>query len=150
MSCIATRRGCADDGAKIPPECHHARSHACRACMAMPYWTGLKHDPSTRHIPVQIISVIDDMRRVLKLGAARAHDQTGRPRKTGRRQLSSLKNLSSGPIKKLLLVEDDEVLRRSDHRADRRRRHRDNGGAERARKRLKCCSRKGSTARLSI
>ena len=29
----------------------------------------LKHDPSTRHIPVQIVSVIDDLRRVLKLGA---------------------------------------------------------------------------------
>ena len=39
----------------------------------------LKHDPSTRHIPVQIISVIDDMRRVLKARRVRAHHQTGGP-----------------------------------------------------------------------
>ena len=72
----------------------------------------LKHDPSTRHIPVQIISVIDDMKRVLKLGAF------GRITKPVDRDkliegFSGLKSFIERPAKKLLIVEDDEVLRNS-------------------------------------
>ena len=72
----------------------------------------LKHDPSTRHIPVQIISVIDDMRRVLRLGALGYQTKP-----TNREKLvegiKHLKNFAERPVKRLLLVEDDDTLRRS-------------------------------------
>ena len=72
----------------------------------------LKHDPSTRHIPVTIISVIDDLRSVLKLGAL-GHI----PKPTNREKLvegvSNLKSFIERPIKRLLLVEDDETLQNS-------------------------------------
>src|SRR5207237_7911722 len=50
------------------------RPHAITLDLTLPGMHGyavldrLKHDPSTRHIPVQIISVIDNMRRVINLG----------------------------------------------------------------------------------
>jgi signal transduction histidine kinase/HAMP domain-containing protein/DNA-binding response OmpR family regulator len=72
----------------------------------------LKHDPSTRHIPIQIISTIGDMKRILKLGAF-GHI----PKPASREQLDagieSLKRFVERPEKRLLLVEDDEVLRNS-------------------------------------
>ncbi|HEX2641217.1 MAG TPA: response regulator, partial [Pyrinomonadaceae bacterium] len=74
----------------------------------------LKHDPSTRHIPVQVISVIDDMKRLLRLGAM---GHIAKP--TGREKLVegvlNLKTFLERPVKRLLLVEDDEVLSRSIH-----------------------------------
>jgi len=72
----------------------------------------LKHDPSTRHIPVQIISVIDDLRRVLKLGAF-GHVTKPVNREKLVESVISLKTFIERPVKKLLLIEDDEVLRRS-------------------------------------
>jgi CheY-like chemotaxis protein len=72
----------------------------------------LKHDPSTRHIPVEIISVIDDMKRVLKLGAI-GHITKPVNRERLVEGVASLKNFVERPVKKLLLVEDDETLRRS-------------------------------------
>jgi HAMP domain-containing protein/signal transduction histidine kinase/CheY-like chemotaxis protein len=72
----------------------------------------LKHDPSTRHIPVQIISVIDDLRRVLKLGAI-GHVTKPVNREKLVEGVISLRNFIERPVKKLLLIEDDEVLRRS-------------------------------------
>jgi signal transduction histidine kinase/CheY-like chemotaxis protein len=72
----------------------------------------LKHDPSTRHIPVQIISVIDDLRRVLKLGAF-GHVTKPVNREKLVEGVAGLKNFISRKVKKLLLIEDDEVLRRS-------------------------------------
>ncbi len=72
----------------------------------------LKHDASTRHIPVQIVSVIDDMRRVLRLGAfAYQTKPTSREKLVDGIRL--LKSFSEQPVKKLLLVEDDENLRES-------------------------------------
>jgi len=72
----------------------------------------LKHDPSTRHIPIMIVSAIDNMKRVLKLGA---FGHISKP--AGHEQLSqgveSLKQFIERPEKRLLLVEDDEVLRNS-------------------------------------
>src|SRR6185369_8837308 len=66
----------------------------------------LKHDPSTRHIPVQIISVIDDLRRVLKLGAF-GHATKPVNREKLVESVISLKDFVSRKVKKLLLVEDD-------------------------------------------
>jgi signal transduction histidine kinase/CheY-like chemotaxis protein len=72
----------------------------------------LKHDPSTRHIPVQIISVIDDLKRVLKLGAL-GHINKPVDREKLVDGITELKNFVERPVKKLLLVEDDETLRGS-------------------------------------
>ncbi|HEX9963316.1 MAG TPA: response regulator [Pyrinomonadaceae bacterium] len=72
----------------------------------------LKHDPSTRHIPVQIISVIDDLRRVLKLGAL-GHITKPVNREKLVEGVVSLKDFVSRKVKNLLLVEDDETLQRS-------------------------------------
>ena len=69
----------------------------------------LKHDPSTRHIPVQIVSVVDDTRRIIKLGA---FGHVAKP--ASREQLSEgIQNLSKfveRSKKRLLLVEDDKTL----------------------------------------
>ena len=70
----------------------------------------LKHDPSTRHIPVQIVSTIDDMKRILKLGAF-GHISKPASREQLDRGIRSLKEFSERPEKNLLLVEDDDVLR---------------------------------------
>jgi HAMP domain-containing protein/signal transduction histidine kinase/CheY-like chemotaxis protein len=72
----------------------------------------LKHDPSTRHIPVQIVSVIDDLKRVLKLGAF-GHVTKPVNREKLVEGVISLKNFVEREVKKLLLVEDDETLRMS-------------------------------------
>ncbi|MCU1290839.1 MAG: sensor hybrid histidine kinase, partial [Acidobacteria bacterium] len=72
----------------------------------------LKHDPSTRHIPVQIISVIDDMKRVLKLGAL-GHITKPVNREKLVEGIIGLKDFIERPVKKLLLVEDDETLAKS-------------------------------------
>ncbi|HVE56050.1 MAG TPA: response regulator, partial [Pyrinomonadaceae bacterium] len=72
----------------------------------------LKHDPSTRHIPIQIISVIDDLRRVLKLGAF-GHATKPLNREKLVESVAGLNDFISRPVKRLLLVEDDETLQRS-------------------------------------
>jgi hypothetical protein len=72
----------------------------------------LKHDPSTRHIPVQIVSVIDDLKRVLKLGAL-SHLTKPVSREKLIEGVASLKEFVERPVRRLLLVEDDETLQRS-------------------------------------
>ena len=69
----------------------------------------LKHDPSTRHIPVQVISVIDDLKRVLKLGAM-GHIAKPASREKLVEGVFEPQNFLERPVKRLLLVEDDEVL----------------------------------------
>jgi len=70
----------------------------------------LKHDPSTRHIPIQIISEIDDLRRVNKLGAF-GHIAKPATNEMLAEGVRGLKTFVERPTKRLLLVEDDEVLR---------------------------------------
>ncbi|MBC7901276.1 MAG: response regulator, partial [Saprospiraceae bacterium] len=72
----------------------------------------LKHDPSTRHIPIQIISVVDDARSVLKLGAL-GHFTKSANRERLIESVSKLKDFVDRPVKNLLLVEDDKKLSRS-------------------------------------
>ena len=72
----------------------------------------LKHDPSTRHIPTLIISVVDDMKRVAKLGAF-GHITKPAGREKLVEGIRSLKAFVERPVKRLLVVEDDENLRNS-------------------------------------
>jgi CheY-like chemotaxis protein len=72
----------------------------------------LKHDPSTRHIPVQVISAIDDLKRVLRLGAF-GHLSKPASRERIVEGMARLKKFAERPLKKLLLVEDDDTLRNS-------------------------------------
>jgi signal transduction histidine kinase/DNA-binding response OmpR family regulator/HAMP domain-containing protein len=72
----------------------------------------LKHDASTRHIPIQIISVVDDLRRVLKLGAF-GHITKPVSREKLIEGVVALKDFVSRKVKRLLLVEDDATLARS-------------------------------------
>jgi len=72
----------------------------------------LKHDPSTRHIPIQIISIVDDPKRVMKLGAFR-HILKPAERERLTQGFVQLRNFIEKPKRRLLLVEDDDVLRNS-------------------------------------
>jgi HAMP domain-containing protein/signal transduction histidine kinase/CheY-like chemotaxis protein len=72
----------------------------------------LKHDPSTRHIPVQIVSSIDNLKRILKLGAF-SHIAKPATRDEIDAGLEQIKQFIARPQKRLLLVEDDDVLRSS-------------------------------------
>src|SRR5688572_19237521 len=72
----------------------------------------LKHDPSTRHIPIQVISAVDDPKRVLRLGA---HGHLAKPVDRSRlsERLVGLKEFVERKKRRLLIVEDDNVLRSS-------------------------------------
>ncbi len=72
----------------------------------------LKHDPGTRHIPVHIISVEENWRRGLRLGAI---DFLVKPasRESLSQALTTLHEFVDRPVKRLLVVEDDAVARES-------------------------------------
>jgi CheY-like chemotaxis protein len=72
----------------------------------------LKHDASTRHIPVHIISVEENWQRGLRLGAI---DFLTKPatKESLSDALTTLHEFVDRPIKRLLVVEDDEVQQQS-------------------------------------
>jgi hypothetical protein len=72
----------------------------------------LKHDPSTRHIPVHIISVEENWQRGLRLGAI---DFLVKPasRESLSDALTTLHEFVDRPVKRLLVVEDDQIARES-------------------------------------
>jgi signal transduction histidine kinase/DNA-binding response OmpR family regulator/HAMP domain-containing protein len=72
----------------------------------------LKHDPSTRHIPVQVVSVIDDLRRVMKIGAL-GYIEKPANRERLSECVGNLKGFVDRHVKRLLVVEDDGTLRNS-------------------------------------
>jgi HAMP domain-containing protein/signal transduction histidine kinase/DNA-binding response OmpR family regulator len=72
----------------------------------------LKHDPSTRHIPIEIISGVDDPKRVLRLGAY-AHLAKPAEYELVSQSLKDLKSFVDRKRKRLLVVEDDQTLRDS-------------------------------------
>ena len=72
----------------------------------------LKHDPSTRHIPIQVISSVDDPKRVMRLGAF-GHLAKPVTRSRVSSLLDGLKEFTERKKRRLLIVEDDDVLRRS-------------------------------------
>jgi HAMP domain-containing protein/signal transduction histidine kinase/DNA-binding response OmpR family regulator len=70
----------------------------------------LKHDPTTRHIPVHIVSVSEEIPRSRKLGAL-AHIRKPVTAEGMAQSMDSIKDFVDRPIKRLLIVEDDEVQR---------------------------------------
>jgi hypothetical protein len=72
----------------------------------------LKHDPSTRHIPVHIISVMEGRHRGLHLGAI-AYMQKPVTKEALESALGNIKGFIERGVKNLLVVEDDEVQRKS-------------------------------------
>jgi CheY-like chemotaxis protein len=71
----------------------------------------LKNQPKTRHIPVQIVSVSDELPRRKRKGAI---SQLKKPvtRENVVAQLERMKAIAERPVKRLLVVEDNEVQRR--------------------------------------
>jgi HAMP domain-containing protein/signal transduction histidine kinase/CheY-like chemotaxis protein len=74
--------------------------------------TQLKHDLSTRHIPVHVVSVHDELEPVLAHGALAA---AGKPLTTEAVEavVARLEDCVTRPVKRLLLVEDDAIERQS-------------------------------------
>ena len=72
----------------------------------------LKHDPSTRHIPVHIISSADDRKRGLKQGAIAYLHKPVTKEALGE-ALASIKKFIERRVRYLLVVEDDPVQRNS-------------------------------------
>jgi hypothetical protein len=71
----------------------------------------LKHDPTTRHITVHIISVDEGRQRGLQLGAL-AYLQKPVTSEALNEALTDIKGFVERRVKKLLVVEDDDVQRR--------------------------------------
>jgi CheY-like chemotaxis protein/HAMP domain-containing protein/GAF domain-containing protein len=72
----------------------------------------LKHDPATRHIPVHIVSVVEELPRNRRMGAV-AHLKKPVTRETIVDSLSSIRGFVERTEKNLLVVEDDENQRMS-------------------------------------
>jgi HAMP domain-containing protein/CheY-like chemotaxis protein/putative methionine-R-sulfoxide reductase with GAF domain len=70
----------------------------------------LKHDPSTRHIPVHVISVTDDPHRGMRLGAKTFVAKPSDPESLGH-AFEAIRDFSDRKMKTLLIVEDDDVQR---------------------------------------
>jgi CheY-like chemotaxis protein/two-component sensor histidine kinase len=72
----------------------------------------LKHDPTTRHIPVHILSVEDSRQRGLELGAI-AYLQKPVTREALTTALVDIKGFIERQVRNLLVVEDDQTQRQS-------------------------------------
>ena len=72
----------------------------------------LKHDPTTRHIPVHILSVEEERQRGLQLGAI-AYLQKPVTSEALSQTLADIKGFVERQVKNLLVVEDDETQRHS-------------------------------------
>lgn len=72
----------------------------------------LKSASQTRHIPVHVISVNDEVKQGLMMGAM-AYLRKPSSREALERAFSQIENYTSSTVKYLLIVEDDEIQRRS-------------------------------------
>ncbi|WP_373536093.1 HAMP domain-containing protein, partial [Microcoleus sp.] len=72
----------------------------------------LKHDATTRHIPVHIVSVEEGRQRSLQLGAI-AYLQKPVSHEALSKSLTDIKGFVDRPVKNLLVVEDDATQRLS-------------------------------------
>jgi CheY-like chemotaxis protein/signal transduction histidine kinase len=70
----------------------------------------LKHDPTTRHIPVHIISLIEEAQVGLKMGA-RVHLKKPVTKEALNEAFANIKGFIERPARKLLVVEDNDVQR---------------------------------------
>ena len=70
----------------------------------------LKHDPSTRHIPVHIISVDDRQQKALELGAVAGLIKPVTKKSLGQ-AFDLLESFIDRPVKNLLVVENDTAVR---------------------------------------
>ncbi|WP_433944101.1 response regulator [Paenibacillus sp. SN-8-1] len=72
----------------------------------------LKSNPDTRHIPVHVISVVEDVKQGMKMGAI-AYLQKPSSREGLERAFSHIESYMDKSLKHLLVVEDDEVQRQA-------------------------------------
>ncbi|HMA36076.1 MAG TPA: HAMP domain-containing protein [Chloroflexia bacterium] len=72
----------------------------------------LKHDPATRHIPVHIISAVEEQARGLRQGAI-AYLQKPATQEALNEALGNIKGFVERRVRTLLVVEDDEAQRQS-------------------------------------
>ncbi len=96
---------------------HEYRPHAITLDLQLPLidgWTVLDHlkrDPETRHIPVQVISVMD--RESGSLVKAISYLEKPVSREAIEGALAHMKSFAEREVRELLIVEDDEVQRQS-------------------------------------
>ncbi|HEY0709610.1 MAG TPA: response regulator, partial [Polyangia bacterium] len=72
----------------------------------------LKHDPHTRHIPVHVITALDDERRGLEQGALAFLQKTADLDALGE-AIGRLQHFLERKVRRLLVVEDDDVQRKA-------------------------------------
>jgi CheY-like chemotaxis protein len=70
----------------------------------------LKHDTSTRHIPVHVISVTDDPHRGMRLGAKTFWAKPSE-KESLNEAFDAIREFSDRKLRTLLIIEDDEVQR---------------------------------------
>ncbi|GIP30450.1 histidine kinase [Paenibacillus sp. J23TS9] len=72
----------------------------------------LKSQAATRHIPVHIVSVVDEVKQGLKMGAI-AYLKKPSSKTALERAFTHIESYTDNSVKHLLIVEDDEIQRRS-------------------------------------
>ncbi|MDO7907839.1 response regulator [Paenibacillus sp. JX-17] len=72
----------------------------------------LKSDSATRHIPVHVISMIDDVKQGLMMGAI-AYLKKPSSKESLDRAFSHIESYTENTVKRLLIVEDDDIQRSS-------------------------------------
>jgi CheY-like chemotaxis protein/CHASE3 domain sensor protein len=72
----------------------------------------LKGSSATRHIPVHVISVIDDMKQGLMMGAI-AYLKKPSSKDSLDKAFSHIESYTENQLKRLLIVEDDEIQRKA-------------------------------------
>ncbi|MEC0243742.1 response regulator [Paenibacillus dokdonensis] len=72
----------------------------------------LKSQSATRHIPVHIVSVVDEVKQGLKMGAI-AYLKKPSSKSSLERAFTHIESYTDNSVKHLLIVEDDEIQRRS-------------------------------------
>jgi CheY-like chemotaxis protein len=72
----------------------------------------LKHDPHTRHIPVHVISAVDEERRGLEQGAMAYLQKTADLDALGD-AIGRLQQFLERKVRRLLIVEDDDIQRKA-------------------------------------